>query len=286
MKDSEGSVSQGERDREWHDREIDLIDAWLVISRRKWIVIVVFVLSVLISLVAIFQTPAQYKDSALIEIGEFYAPNQTPDSEAAYLESPSSLIARLNNSRVANRIAGTVSADVEGGRRSGVENILVIRAFSRSAEDAHFLLTELLGGIESDHLSRYSTWLDQQNQLIQQARSEITDLEVDIKRLGRLSEKLFETEPGRAAMIEIERAHMRERLMTVHEDISEREFSLANSTRTRILRHPQLPKRPVAPQPKKYVSVGIVLGLFLGVLVAFVVEFFSKVKVRKIEEAG
>lgn len=262
-----------------YDDEIDLIDLWLVLMRRKWIVITVFVLTVLAAGVLAMLTPPRFQTSAVIEIGEIYVPNR------AALENPQSLIARLANAIPPANGASIVGADMQGGKRAGIENIIVVKAAGSSAEGVQGFLATVVSGLEASHAAKYAAWLERQQAVISQTEGEIATLTADIERLGRLVEVLSNSEPAQAAVLEIERARMRERLTALHEKLADREFVLANSTQTQVLKAPALPKKPVNPRPKKYMVVGIVLGLIIGLFTGFVVEFFSKAKARSIETA-
>ncbi|MDX5379086.1 MAG: Wzz/FepE/Etk N-terminal domain-containing protein [Halomonas sp.] len=280
MEDTQSTARQSR-----YDDEIDLIDLWLVLMRRKWIVITVFVLTVLAAGVLAMLTPPRFQTSAVIEVGEIYVPNRAAETPGTYLENPQSLIARLVNAIPPANGARIVGAEMQGGKRAEVENIIVVNAAGGSAEGVQGFLASVVSALEAAHAVKYASWLERQQAMITQTEDEIASLTADIERLGRLAEVLTGSEPTQAAVLEIERARMRERLTSLHEKLADREFVLANSTQTQVLKAPALPSTPVNPQPKVYLTLAVVLGMFLGIVAAFVFEFLAKAR-QKMKEAG
>ena len=273
MEDTQSTARQSR-----YDDEIDLIDLWLVLMRRKWTVVTVFVLTVLIAGVFATLTPTRFQASTIIEIG---------GGPGTRLEDPRRLIVRLVNTIPMSDEARITDAEVLGGKRDGVENIIVVRAKGASSAGVQKFLASVVSDIEADHTAEYAELLELQQDLIDQIEAEISSVTADIERLGQHIEVLILSEPAQAAVLEIERARMRDRLTTLLEKRARSEAALDSFTKTQVLKSPALTnENPVKSRLKKHLVVGIVLGLAFGLFAAFVVEFFGKARARSREAEG
>lgn len=256
--------------------EIDLIDLWFVLVRRRWIIALVFLAGVLGAAAAIAFTPAQYQTSTVIEVGEIYGANNA----RTYLEDPQSLIARLDAAVPASTSASIKEVNLYGGKKSAVKNIINIVTTGSNATAMRDYLASLATQIVADHAARYAAWLERQQALIAQSRDELSRIEQDLLGFGELTDSLRNAEPAQAAVVEIEKSRLRERLTELRDKLAEREFFVANSSETRILKDAMLPARPEKPRPALYLALGGFLGLFFGMFAAFVAEFIAKARLR------
>lgn len=138
------------------DDEISLVDLWLVLARRKRLIAVVLLISVLAGLAYAFSKPAVYKYYTTMEIG-----SKVQDGKFVVVEDPAQLAARVETSYIPLALA-----DI-GGKDTSVDDkmyrlevakpkagaIIEISGSGPLSEQAQYfkLLNAVVESIETDH---------------------------------------------------------------------------------------------------------------------------------------
>ena len=134
-----------------NDDEVSLIDLWLVLARRKWIIVLVMLLSVLLALFYAMSKPDVYRYFASIEIGVM-----VHGDERGFLEQPESVLAKLKKSYVPEVLSQYDTEDtayeIEASLDKGT-HIITVQAEGAEDEAALYqqMITEIIRKIHQDH---------------------------------------------------------------------------------------------------------------------------------------
>ena len=260
------------------DDEISLIDLWRVLSRRKhWIAIIFVVVMALAVVWLALKTPI-YEASASVEIGT---------ANGSALESGGELAARLEN-RQTDELPSLTEIENQG-------RILNLKARATSQEAAEEFLREQIAAIQERHDGFLEEFRAEQHQRLDEVSRRLEELtaeqETFEQRLSQLGEDataigglltLEQRLSGRLPELEAEQAKLRRTL-------SER---VTAPTSVLVAPEPQVAAgeeagqaSPVEPKNRLVLALAAVLGLMLGVFVAFFREFLARVAEAGEEEA-
>jgi uncharacterized protein involved in exopolysaccharide biosynthesis len=176
------------------DDEINLVDLWRVLAKRKALVMVMPVLSLLLAAVYLLITPAVFESRAVIQVGQ--------------VEVPAVLVQRLKEQyRVDDKEAATemprvtnISVD-----KKGASNIITILAQDSGAEGAQKHLTQVVQALLAEHTKLYSQTMDTQRQRLHSLDKQITlrnDLMVE---LTVHIEAVHKQDPAQGVVLAIEK---------------------------------------------------------------------------------
>ena len=134
-----------------NDDEISLIDLWLVLARRKWVILLVMLASVLLALFYALSKPDVYRYFASIEIGVM-----THGDKRDFLEQPQSVLAKLEKSYIPEVLsqydAEDTAYEIEASLDQGT-HIITVQGKAVEDEAALYqkMITEIIGKIYQDH---------------------------------------------------------------------------------------------------------------------------------------
>jgi len=208
----------------YYEDEISLIDLWLVLVRRKKLLIATFLAIVVMGLVAAFVMPKKYSYSTSIEIG-----SRVIEDRVQPIESPQTLLAKISESYIP-----FVQLQYRN-ESSGDDNIYKLSA--RVPKDSQIIVLESSGSEEQE-----AVYKDLQQRVINQVQSdhkrilEVIRKELEISRneaINKLEElkdnaKLFESREKRLS-------HIAELLNNQIED-AKKDLALAEKNRQRSVK--------------------------------------------------
>lgn len=264
------------------DDEISLIDLWRVLSRRKhWIAIIFVVVMALAVVWLALKTPI-YEASASVEIGT---------ANGAALESGGDLAARLENSQPEGMGPGQqpVLTGVESEGR-----ILSLTARATSQEAAEEFLREQIAAIQERHDGFLEEFRAEQHQRLDEIGKRIQLLEVQRDQFeGRLA-RLDQQAAAIGGLLTLEQ-RLSTRLPELEAEQAKLRRTLSErvTAPTSVLIAPEPATEggedsepsPVEPKSRLVLALAAVLGLMLGVFVAFFREFLTRVAEAGEEEA-
>lgn len=134
-----------------NDDEISLIDLWLVLARRKWLILLVMSVSVLLALFYVMYKPDVYRYFASIEVGVM-----NHGDERVFLEQPQSVLAKLKQSYIPEVLSTYESEDdeykIEASLGQGT-HIITLQGEASEDEAALYqqMITEIINKIYLDH---------------------------------------------------------------------------------------------------------------------------------------
>jgi uncharacterized protein involved in exopolysaccharide biosynthesis len=275
-------AAQSPHDGPYADDEISLIDLWRVLSRRKHWIALAFVVTLALAVGWLALKTPIYEASATLEIG-------TADGSA--LENGQDLARRLENAQppALSPAREPVLAGVESESR-----ILELTARGPSQSATSEFLLEVLAEVQERHDEFLEEFRAEQHQRLDEITKRVQLMEVQRdefeNRLGRLDQgaaaiggllTLEQRLADRLPQLEAEQAKLRRSL-------SER---VTGPTTVLVSPEPAAEDEageasPVEPRTRLVLALAAVLGLMLGVFVAFFREFLARVAEAGEEEAG
>ena len=274
------------------DDEISLIDLWRVLARRKHWIAIAFVVTLALATVWLALKTPVYEGRATLEVGTVGEQGERGGIMASPLEDPKALTNRLLNQRPEGVGPGQepVLTEVETEGR-----ILNLTARATSQRAAEGFLREQIAAIQERHDGFLEEFRAEQHQRLDEVSRRLEELtaeqETFEQRLSQLGEDataigglltLEQRLSGRLPELEAEQAKLRRTL-------SER---VTAPTSVLVAPEPQVAAgeeagqaSPVEPKNRLVLALAAVLGLMLGVFVAFFREFLARVAEAGEEEA-
>ena len=285
------------------EEEIDLRDYINVLLKRKWLIIGIVLMAVVIAAIISYAIlPSIYQSSVTFKIAKIHKPLLYNVSEAInQLESlPLTLIGYLYDfSEVKNEInSDNILKDViselklnlspselvnhikvENIDNSGYVKVTVENTSPELARDIAFSLVNQFIELNQQYYQEKIALLEKEKQSIE-------------KQMALEMEKINEAEKLRLDIIDSEGLSLTEKqiqinlLLNYSTQIREHynelvdkyyilENQILNSSNFEIVNYPSIPQAPIKPNRKLNIAIAGVLGLFLGVLIAFFVEYWQ-----------
>lgn len=271
--------------REIPDDEIDLRDLILVLWRYRWFIIGVFLVSVVAAGIISFATAPVYRVHTLIALGQY--PSSTYTNPAAVRELLLSddflwQVVRELRQNVAEkdlrRFKDTIK--VEQVKDTGMLNISIETTDRKEGKAVLEKMVALFKNQSRPDLERHRRLLADQ---LGSVKARLLDVEKTIRET-RENLAALETATGltraekdfrRSQLLETLQGYEDQRLALLDRylDLQKELNSLED---VKVIRSPREPVYPVKPNKKLNISIAGVLGLMIGVLGAFVIEFFRR----------
>jgi LPS O-antigen subunit length determinant protein (WzzB/FepE family) len=257
--------------------EIDLVDLWLLLARRKRLFLSVFGAVVVATAVLIAAVPRVYESRAVLQIGSV--------GSLGVLEPHPVLVERLiqeyrvNDTRVERPYprVDSVSAKKEQG------DIVTIVAHGRTQESAREFLDKVVAEIGA----RHEKILAENTELMRQRLAVLTERVKQSRELldtlGHTAESIKSSDSRNVTILLQEKTGLARELPQVETDLGTVRASLLSSQTypTRSLRDPTAVDKPVRPRPALYGALGVVIGGMLGLFAVFLASFREKLRERR-----
>ncbi|MBO8169570.1 MAG: hypothetical protein H0Z35_10350 [Thermoanaerobacteraceae bacterium] len=269
------------------EQEIDLREIVLVLLKRKWLIIGLFVAAVIISAVASsFMTPV-YKVTAKLELGNY--------GDATYT-NPARAVEILKSADVLGKIADKLNLERTGLELKEDLNITVAKGtnilnFSIDTTGDGEILNELMRTyqqMEQEELEEAREEIRDEIQLIeremQTVRGTISKAEETVARLGE-DEKLSNLEKLFVQTSIYDQIRSNQAILRDLENRKRKlERNLADLRGSQVIETATVSEHPYKPNKMLNVAIAAVLGLMAGVFLAFTLEFFEKNPLSEYEQ--
>lgn len=237
------------------EKTIELRDYLNVIKRRKGKIILTVFLCFLFSVIFTFLSKPVYRVESVLEIGSV-----SPMSGGLELTMSPKATAQLCGSEyLLNKVKQELKIRKNKKIKIGVESTLGSPAITISLEsptpkEAVEIINTMTGLIIKDHQAIYE------------------------EKIGPLQEQIkkIQEQIGLAQPKEEELLNNSIYYNQLQSQLSEVYRQIASFKKTRIVFPATVPEKPVKPRPVFNLTVSIILGLFLGISLAFLQEYLSK----------
>lgn len=275
----------------YYEDEISLVDLMLVLRRRRWIAIITFLGVVLLGFIYLAITKPIYESTAILQVGQYSQPIDDENSiRGLSLEDPQILVVRLKEK--------TWSTNTEKGgnilrlssvsyKKREAKTLIKLKTSASNPEKAHESLNFIINNVMDEHRGLLDSVVSSRKELISKLSKRVEAMDKQIRQLNELISRTRKMDAAQAAVLAVEKSRLVGEVPKIEDRISTLQLYLSRlyTFPTQVIRKPTKPSSPVKPKGKLYIGISVVLGMILGVFVAFFFEFISKLR-RSIAEAS
>jgi len=256
-----------------YEDEISLIDLWLIVMRRKMLVITIFLFCTIAALAFALTQPLTFSFTTIVNVGsnENGQPFESLETIQAKLEEiliPNIRVMSLDKKK---------SSDEENMIKVSIPtNAVAIRLETNGEEDDYTKISSLHGSVIESLKQQYKeqirsakSRLEGKLQLLNKQLDEL-NMQFSLPVSGQVSIEMLMLMDRRTASIS--KLEQNKQAITAQLSNLKEPGSFLSTTRS---------IKPVGKGRKVIVIVAAVLGLFLGLFSAFFAEFLAKVKLRE-----
>ena len=268
----------------YQEDEISLLDIWLVLVKRRKLILAIFFLCVLASLYPILTNPPIYESRAVLEIGQV--------TELGVLENRGSMIQRLEEAyRVEDSsegVRGLPQISSVGFDKKSAPNAVTLTAQAYSAAEAQSFLRLMTDNIVAQHQKFFEQALQVYQKQVDNIDSQLEANDMQVEQLSERILGLEKTDPSQAAFLAVEKA----KTLAQKPELLDRKIKLSmamsapRSQPTTYLREPTLPINKIKPKRAMYLTMAVIVGAILGIFMAFFIEFIAKARQQLKARAG
>lgn len=270
------------------DDEINLIDLWRVIAKRKVLVLAMPVLLLLVAVMYLLITPAIFESRAVIQVGQVAPIGQV--GPVGQIEAPAALVQRLKEKyRVDDKdpVPEMPRVTEISLNKKGPSNAVTFLVQDHSAEGAQKHLTQVMQALLAEHTTLYNQAMNAQRQRLQSLNKQMHALNDYSETLSAHVEAVRKQDPAQAAILAIEKGKLLTDAPRLESEYTALQLAMSDiqSQPTKLLREPTLPNSQIKPKSKLVLVIALVLGFMLGLIAAFFAEFLAKVRQQLRERA-
>lgn len=271
-----------------NDDEIDLLELWEALKRRRLFILALTLGATLAAAVVVFAMPPTFESRAVIQVGQvaqIWQAGQSGQSMQVWaIERPPDLIERLKQEyRVGEndppnplpRIEAVEAAD-----RRNPSAIVEIKAHARTPEEGRAFLRKVTDDLLQQHRKLFVRSISVQREERDRLATAAARIEEDTARFAREIERGASRSNALSAMLLLERSRRLSELSTLRSQIAQWDLLLspANTYETRLIVEPTLRASPVKPRKALIIVLSGVIGLFLGAFLILVKSSASRAR--------
>lgn len=267
----------------YQDQELDLVDLWLVLQRRRKVFFGVVLGALLLTIALIVLMSPVYESRAVVQIGHVGGIGK--EGAVTSIEPSGVLVERLNEEyRVNDKSEGErefpLVASVAVNK--GQQDIVTITARAHSVEEAQRYLATVVGKVQREHEQWLQEAVKQQHTRLELLIDRATLARQHMQVLDENIAKLKLNNPLQAAVLLQEKSKFFQELSSMEQEqaILNLSVSRLQTLSTRFLREPTTPISPERPRPLLYLSLSLVVGVMLGIIAVFIAEFITNARLR------
>ena len=231
-----------------NEEEVDLRDYLKVIGKRKWTVIITLSVCLAVAAIFTFSPRPVYRASSVFEIGSSLSgPLMSPQATVSLCKSDYLL------SKVKEILNLPKGEEIKVKAKS-IGSTVTISLDSSSPEKAVKIINTIAEAIAKEQDMLYE-------EKIEPLKNEAEGVKKEIGLVQSRKEELFS------------RLLYLNQLQTRFDGIQRQ---IASFKKTRITFPAIIPEKPIKPRPVFNLAISIILGLFLGIFLAFSQEYLSK----------
>ena len=257
--------------------EITLFDIWQILVARKWVILSMPIIALLLGLLYLLQATEIYECSARILVGQAGVGRQ--------VENPAVIVQKIAEKyrvydNTVSRDLPRVSSVVHDKKDTGI--IVQIKTVDATAKGAKQYLEQVVAEI----LAAQRTLFEQEMELKQTRLKTLTDrleaVETFQQELeGRIA-KVGQQDPAQAAVLAVEKGNF----LKLASDLKRERYTLQTEMSSvvfypaELVGVPHLPSRPIKPKRIIVILLSGISGLLLGIMAAFLAESICSARQR------
>ena len=257
--------------------EITLFDIWQILVARKWVILSMPIIALLLGLLYLLQATEIYECSARILVGQAGVGRQ--------VENPAVIVQKIAEKyrvydNTVSRDLPRVSSVVHDKKDTGI--IVQIKTVDATAKGAKQYLEQVVAEI----LAAQRTLFEQEMELKQTRLKTLSDrleaVETFQQELeGRIA-KVGQQDPAQAAVLAVEKGNF----LKLASDLKRERYTLQTEMSSvvfypaELVGVPHLPSRPIKPKRIIVILLSGISGLLLGIMAAFLAESICSARQR------
>ncbi len=235
-----------------NEEDIKLSDYIKVIIKKKWLVLGITLGAIAIAVILSLTAPKAYEASTILEIGSM---KEAKTGTIIAIEPPAQLIEKIKNGNYDEVLSEKLNLNIEDiplleAENPANTNLLIVSALAQKPEKAKHILEELNKIILADHQEKLDKKRAELEKNIKESQEKLALLET--KKQG--SEGIAE--------LQIEISNLKDQLSALQA--------------TKVSKDPLSSTAPKSPGLTLNSIIGLVLGFFVGVVVAFIKNWWEK----------
>ena len=237
------------------EEEIDLMDYMRVLIKRKGLVLGLCLGAAIVAGILSLWVPKIYRVDTSLEVGYV---KEVGYAESKPIEAPGQIVEKINADvygvlvREKLQISEKEYPEIRAENPKGT-NLVKIEIQSSKPELARGILNEI------------------NNLILKEHKKELT------KKKSQIEENIKEIQKE-LKLLEIQKVYSDEGIANLQTTLLSLKEKLSDIEPTKIVKAPSISEKPVRPKPLLNVVVAAVLGLFVGVFLAFGKEWWEKNK--------
>lgn len=262
-----------QQEKQFKYDEIDLMDYVKVILKRKRMILIVSLIAIIVAGVFSWSSPKVYKIDTTLEIGRI---------GIRAIEAPKQVAEKIND-----RVYGWISGIKINNPAN--TNLIKIEAISREPQETKKILEDINELILADHNNNkinaqknlLENDIERLKTTIGSLEEEKTNLKAQIEILQKIPPE--EQTPASQFVLFSTRGELEEKKQDIEDlylQINSLQRLLEDIQLTKIIKIPIISERLVKPRLLLNIVVAAVLGIFIGLFLAFFQEWWKKNKVK------
>ena len=270
---------------EMQEEEIDLREYINVLIKRKSIIILIFLIAVITSaLVSYFVLSPVYQASTVFSVAKIDGRAVINITEALEIMKSNvvldEVIDRMDLEETAKQLSSQITTESIKGT-----NFIKVSVAADSPEKAKSLVENIVEVFIAQNQSEYREKIKLVEDRLKIIEEQIAEFEKNIQEIEKTKKKIATAEElpegerqFQTSLLLSSSVTERELYNTLSEQANSLKTSLKNCEDFKIINYAQLPAAPIKPNKKLNTLIAGVLGLFVGIFVAFFLEFWQKGK--------
>ena len=257
--------------------EITLFDIWQILVARKWVVLSLPIIALLLSVFYLTQATELYECSARVMVGQA--------GVERLVENPAVIVEKLVEKygvydKTIIRELPRVSSVVRDKKDTG--NILQIKAVDATANGAKLYLEQVVAQVLASQHILFEQEMEKKQTRLEALSDQLERVEAFLQELeGRIG-KMDRQDPAQATVLAVEKGGF----LRLASDLKRERYDLQTEMSTvvfypaELLGVPHLPQKPIKPKRPLVLLLAGIFGLLLGIMSAFLAEFIFTARQR------
>jgi len=253
--------------------EINLYDYWKVIVKRKSLIIGLFLVAVLASAIISFLTSKIYRGEVILKLPAKELTSKELTSKELTSKELFSVIGKIDAEKILPTTHHLVS-DVKLNVLKDSTDKLQLIIEAKNTDDISSAMTEFVGYLNNFPLINRSVEEERQRLLIQS--EELSKVIKDSEEFAEIRKKLLRE--GKLILLGFNPVEISKRMSDLKIEKLGVEQSLQRPKSVEIIEKPYILKNPVKPSIKKNIALAGTISLFIGIFLAFFMEYIEKMR--------
>jgi len=267
------------------EEEIDLREYINVLLKRKGIIILIFLIAVITAaIISYLVLSPVYRSSTVFSVAQVDGQPVINITETLEIIKSNVMLGEVINQMSLEETTEQLKTQVTTESQGGT-NFIKVTVEADTPEKAKSLVENIVKVFIEQHQDEYTEKVKLIEGRVNILKEQIAEFEKNIQEIEKTKKKIAASEELSEAERQFQTSLLLNSSVTERElynDLTEQinilQLSLKDCQDFKIINYAQLPTAPIKPNKKLNILIAGVLGLFVGIFVAFFLEFWQKGK--------